>query len=567
MGRENRPYMLPPEWEAAIADWMTWMEVGGTPRSTIRLRRGHLRWLASRSVTESPREVTLGLLVKLISDQHWSNEHRRSRRRSLVAFYDWAVENGRSATNPAADLPRVAADKPKPRPCPDQMWNELLMAAGPREQMMVRLAGEVGMRRSEVAVCHLDDLINDGIGWALIVHGKGNRQRVVPITNQFAADIRTYIENGLPRTVRTERLWSCPKCNSPRVISRGRVPAHTRRTENGGRVPVGIETCDRYRCKDCGAQTSVPSSKVVQVPINGYLFPGDDNGHLSPMYVGKLIGGLMPPGWSMHKLRHRFATKGLAATGDLLAVRDALGHASVATTQIYTAITNDRVRRVCEAAATAIAMMLVVCYLVSPSASGPSLIAFDGTAVVADVEDDADKPRHLDLASDCAHRAPSRSTHLGTSLRKGHERRLVFGRDDGPIRPSDAVAHDLQAGHRGLSPLGAPTAHQRPAKLSSSPICSRADRDSSAATKAAARDSAASRAAAWRARLRDSSKASATMALMSSRVRCTAPPRAVRAGEGPTLATSAIGRPWSSSMPRAAKPGVLTASAAISSSP
>ena len=86
-------------------------------------------------------------------------------------------------------------------------------------------------------------------------------------------------------------------------------------------------------------------------PHGGYLFPGNDDGHLSAHYVGKLVGDLMPPGWSMHKLRHRYATKGLAATGDLLAVRDALGHASVATTQLYTKVVGDKVRRVSEAAA------------------------------------------------------------------------------------------------------------------------------------------------------------------------------------------------------------------------
>lgn len=153
-----------------------------------------------------------------------------------------------------------------------------MLAAPPRVQMMARLAGEVGMRRAEVAVCRREDLVEDYTGWSLIVHGKGNRERLVPITDRMAADIREF----------------CPR---------------------------------------------------------GYLFPGNDNGHLSAHHVGKLVGALMPAGWSMHKLRHRFATRGLAATGDLLAVRDALGHRSVATTQIYTAITTDKVRRVTEAAA------------------------------------------------------------------------------------------------------------------------------------------------------------------------------------------------------------------------
>lgn len=53
----------------------------------------------------------------------------------------------------------------------------------------------------------------------------------------------------------------------------------------------------------------------------------------------------------MHKLRHRFATLGYAETRDLLALKDALGHSSVATTQLYTAIAPREVRRVSVAAA------------------------------------------------------------------------------------------------------------------------------------------------------------------------------------------------------------------------
>ncbi len=53
----------------------------------------------------------------------------------------------------------------------------------------------------------------------------------------------------------------------------------------------------------------------------------------------------------MHKLRHRYASKGYAGTGNIRAVQEALGHASVATTQRYTAVTSREVRAVSEAAA------------------------------------------------------------------------------------------------------------------------------------------------------------------------------------------------------------------------
>lgn len=272
----RQTYVLPRGWDEPVEDWVVWLIAGGTPKTTLKLRRGHIRGIARRSGTSSPREITLAMLVKLCSDKQWSLEHRRGVRRSLIMFFDWSLEQRLVEHNPAAKLPKVPSYTPNPSPCPDQMWRELLMAADQRQELMIRLAGEVGMRRAEVARCHRDDLVRDLTGWSLIVHGKGGKQRLVPITDKLAEQ----------------------------------VAKHT-----------------------------------------GYLFPGNEDGHLSAHHVGKMISRLMPPGWSMHKLRHRFATRGLAATGDLMAVRDALGHASVATTQIYTAVGSDKVRKVVEGAA------------------------------------------------------------------------------------------------------------------------------------------------------------------------------------------------------------------------
>jgi integrase len=94
------------------------------------------------------------------------------------------------------------------------------------------------------------------------------------------------------------------------------------------------------------------AEEILEYSAGGYLFPGSVEGHISVQYVGQLISQLMPPGWSMHKLRHRFATRGYAGTGNLRAVQEALGHASVATTQRYTAVAATEIRAVAEAAAS-----------------------------------------------------------------------------------------------------------------------------------------------------------------------------------------------------------------------
>lgn len=73
----------------------------------------------------------------------------------------------------------------------------------------------------------------------------------------------------------------------------------------------------------------------------GYIFPGNDDGHLSPSRVGRIISAALPEEWTAHTLRHRFASQAYAVERDLRAVQELLGHSSVATTQIYTAVPSE----------------------------------------------------------------------------------------------------------------------------------------------------------------------------------------------------------------------------------
>ncbi len=265
------------EWDACINSWLTWLTVAGLSPATIRLRRDHVRSIARRSRTRHPQALTLGILIQTCAAQRQSNDHRRSLQASFRNFNTWAVAQGFMETNVAELMPRVMASSPHPRPVPDDVWAELLAKARPREHLMARLAAEAGLRRAEVARMRAQDLVSDSEGWALIVLGKGNKQRIVPITAGLAAEIRAHCTFG-------------------------------------------------------------------------FLFPAPGGGHLTAQYVGLLISRLMPDGYSMHKLRHRYASRGFAGTRNLLAVQQALGHASVATTQRYVAITSRDVRNVSEAA-------------------------------------------------------------------------------------------------------------------------------------------------------------------------------------------------------------------------
>lgn len=83
----------------------------------------------------------------------------------------------------------------------------------------------------------------------------------------------------------------------------------------------------------------------------GYVFPGDDHGHLSPRWVGRLVADALGDGWTVHKLRHRAGTRWhRAAGGDVFVVQQLLGHASPATTARYVQVPSDSLRAAVEAA-------------------------------------------------------------------------------------------------------------------------------------------------------------------------------------------------------------------------
>lgn len=265
--------MLTTEWTDAIEGFLSHDRAGGKRSTTNAARRQHMQHLARR-VTVGPWQVTADTLLDYFAAQEWAPETRRGRRTSIVRFYDWGIYRGFVTRNPANDLPKIRMQQAHARPAPDRAYREALMAATPREKVMLRLAAEVGMRRSEVAQVHSDDLMEDMVGRSLIVHGKGGKRRIVPLPTSL-----------------------------------GRTLEHMPR---------------------------------------GYVFPGNDGGHLSPRYVGKLIRDLLPGDWTMHTLRHRFGTRAYALTSDLLLVQEMLGHASPTTTRRYVEYDRTRMRAAVE---------------------------------------------------------------------------------------------------------------------------------------------------------------------------------------------------------------------------
>lgn len=84
---------------------------------------------------------------------------------------------------------------------------------------------------------------------------------------------------------------------------------------------------------------------------HGYAFPGGDHGHISARWLGKRVNRLLEGQWTIHKLRHRAATRFWSSSeGDPYVVADLMGWANLSMVRVYVAIDDARRRAVVEGA-------------------------------------------------------------------------------------------------------------------------------------------------------------------------------------------------------------------------
>jgi integrase/recombinase XerD len=111
-------------------------------------------------------------------------------------------------------------------------------------------------------------------------------------------------------------------------------------------VPIGRTAADAVR-----RYLERGRSQLVGTPVEAHLFVNFRGGALTRQGLYKIVGrharsaGLADR-MSPHTLRHTFATHLLAGGCDLRAVQEMLGHADVATTQLYTHLSSDRLKDV-----------------------------------------------------------------------------------------------------------------------------------------------------------------------------------------------------------------------------
>lgn len=189
----------PVPWRKSIEGWTDTLKAAGLSAQTIKSRRYKMVHLAALLMPSGPEDVTTEQIVQAFARQQWKPETRKAYRNTISSFFRWLHKSGRRSDDPSLDVPRVKKPHAHPRPCPDRYIAAAMEMATSSERLMIRLGAECGLRRGEIARVHSDDVVADSGGRSLIVRGKGDKQRIVPLPDDLAGiimDARGYLFPG-----------------------------------------------------------------------------------------------------------------------------------------------------------------------------------------------------------------------------------------------------------------------------------------------------------------------------------------------------------------------------------
>ena len=189
----------PVPWRESINGWTDTLRAAGLSAQTIKSRRYKMVHLATLLMPSGPEDVTTEQIVQAFARQQWKPETRKAYRNTISSFFRWLHKSGRRSDDPSLDVPRVKKPHAHPRPCPDRYIAAAMKMATTSERLMIRLGAECGLRRGEIARVHSDDVVADSAGRSLIVRGKGDKQRIVPLPDDLAGiimDARGYLFPG-----------------------------------------------------------------------------------------------------------------------------------------------------------------------------------------------------------------------------------------------------------------------------------------------------------------------------------------------------------------------------------
>ncbi len=285
--------------EVLIRDYLHHLKIErGLAQNTVEAYGRDLakfeRFLKSKG--RHPRQVRYGELnefFRRLSRQGLSPKSIARCLNAVRTFYRYLVVEKIVSEDPTAQIRAPRTWKTLPRFLTLDEVDRLLAAPDPRTPLGLRDAamGELlyatGMRVSEMIGLRTGEL--NLAGGYLTCVGKGNKERLVPMGRRAAGTVRAYLEDGRPRI-------------------------------------IGSAGCDTLFVNHHGG------------PLTRQGFWKILKKH------GRAIGlkGKLSP----HVLRHSFATHLLERGADLRSVQLMLGHADISTTQIYTHINRERLRRI-----------------------------------------------------------------------------------------------------------------------------------------------------------------------------------------------------------------------------
>jgi len=210
---------------------------------------------------------------------------------SLRGFFRFAIEEGRRSDDPTALIVRPRIGRRLPETASEHDLLQLLEQPdvtglrGLRDRALLSLTYAAGLRASEVLGLSIGDV--DFERGTVAPLGKGNKRRLVPLGHVTLAHLRTYLD---ARDAEPKQAASL--------------------------------------CLIAGPRGKPLTRQAFWKLVRGYGLGAGLRGDLYP-----------------HALRHSFASHLLAGGADLRSVQTLLGHASIATTEIYTHVSRDHVSR------------------------------------------------------------------------------------------------------------------------------------------------------------------------------------------------------------------------------
>ncbi len=215
---------------------------------------------------------------------------------AVKSFFDFMVAEGTMKTSPAEGVTSPKTGKSLPKPISISQARSLIEQPSKlstpdakRDKAMLQLLYASGMRVSELVSLNLPDV--DIRGGYVRCFGKGHKERLIPIHEQAASAIEDYINEARPQLVHNG--------DDTALFLNQRGERLTRQ---------GLWQILKAYAKEAGLEAQV----------------------------------------TPHTLRHSFATHMLSGGADLRSVQQLLGHANISTTQVYTHLTSEHVRRTYE---------------------------------------------------------------------------------------------------------------------------------------------------------------------------------------------------------------------------